>query len=637
MNKRALKSLRCGVLEEPALAPTDKHVYFPRPYPDELAYSVLARAHRQLGGPSVKPVNAVLFGNSDVVATADLTANLLSLAPKALAAEADAPELLAWSLTLLPYYAAGLAPPVRRKLARTQAGVGAHGLHTRLGICASAVRVPARLRACAQCVASDVKYHGEPYWHRAHQLPGVLVCPDHGTPLLVTEVSMRPRGRHEFVALKARHVESARLQTVPSEAQGILWDLTRRLRDLLEYPIDAPALPDRAELHGELISLGYGRGRVAQERLESDFRALFPESVLCEMDGAVRPDEPIRWVRTLGHRRQHGLHPLRRTLLELFIEHTTRTSHRPAFGQGPWPCLNWVSDHCGKPLVEEIQPFRDRRHPERVLARFHCPFCGFTFTRMVGQPDPTRPLRVIEFGPVFVDQAKVLQRDGYPLRTIARLLGVYWSTAKRFLEPESPGRQPNEKSTWRQHRDQEAWLTLLARYPGDGIKAVRARNPALYTRLYRTCRAWLLQHPPRQSQGARSRVRVDWQARDAALSRRIEQEARAIVQEQPLKRVTIHALGSRLECRATLEKQLDRLPRTRESLRRWCETPEAFRVRRLRNAALQSEADTPVWKLVRTAAIRPEHITERLLFEAGLSPSHRPDMKETAREGSSAT
>jgi len=36
------------------------------------------------------------------------------------------------------------------------------------------------LRYCLACAREDFRKHGEAYWHRIPQLPGVVYCPKHG-------------------------------------------------------------------------------------------------------------------------------------------------------------------------------------------------------------------------------------------------------------------------------------------------------------------------------------------------------------------------------------------------------------------------------------------------------------------------
>lgn len=39
-------------------------------------------------------------------------------------------------------------------------------------------------RYCADCVEDDVARHRVAYWHRTHQVPGLVFCPEHGARLI---------------------------------------------------------------------------------------------------------------------------------------------------------------------------------------------------------------------------------------------------------------------------------------------------------------------------------------------------------------------------------------------------------------------------------------------------------------------
>jgi hypothetical protein len=60
---------------------------------------------------------------------------------------------------------------------------------------------PEWLRYCAVCVSRDRVEYQETFWHRAHQLPGINLCPHHGIFLEISTVRYRhSRNRHQFVS-----------------------------------------------------------------------------------------------------------------------------------------------------------------------------------------------------------------------------------------------------------------------------------------------------------------------------------------------------------------------------------------------------------------------------------------------------
>ena len=47
------------------------------------------------------------------------------------------------------------------------------------------------LKFCPACFENDISRYGEAYWHRTHQIPGILVCLEHKTLLHESLVSFQ--------------------------------------------------------------------------------------------------------------------------------------------------------------------------------------------------------------------------------------------------------------------------------------------------------------------------------------------------------------------------------------------------------------------------------------------------------------
>lgn len=59
-----------------------------------------------------------------------------------------------------------------------------------LGINPSRIRPIRFLRFCKECREEDVRKVGEAYWHRTHQLPGIMTCYRHKAWLVESDVSV---------------------------------------------------------------------------------------------------------------------------------------------------------------------------------------------------------------------------------------------------------------------------------------------------------------------------------------------------------------------------------------------------------------------------------------------------------------
>ena len=86
------------------------------------------------------------------------------------------------------------------------------------------------IRFCPLCLEEDRNQYGEAYWHRHHQIPGVLVCLKHGVALLDSQVSLETDGIHYHDASRDNCLtdtsikySSNTLEKVISLAEDIKW------------------------------------------------------------------------------------------------------------------------------------------------------------------------------------------------------------------------------------------------------------------------------------------------------------------------------------------------------------------------------------------------------------------------------
>ena len=191
--------------------------YFPAALPDELLYSRLARYHLHSGSTSPKQTLDDLFGNRSVRAAIDLQCHLRALSNRiSVLTPCRLSDLM--RDTLFGYYASWQPTDTVSAVERAMIDGPAEGLHARLGIAAGKRLPPFPLRWCPRCYAEALKLHGEAYWRRAHQLPGVLVCPSHGIPLRNACLPMQA-GHHAFIAATSHTCPQDRLSK-PRDQSG---------------------------------------------------------------------------------------------------------------------------------------------------------------------------------------------------------------------------------------------------------------------------------------------------------------------------------------------------------------------------------------------------------------------------------
>lgn len=172
-----------------------------------------------------------------------------------------------------------------------------------------------------------------------------------------------------------------------------------------------------------------------------------------------------------------------------------------------------------------------------------------------------------------------------------------------------------EKANSEPHRgltqDQKDWLKMLEdRRP----KTARAANPALYARLYRYDRLWLKQvnqAQPRVNVVTR-KPRVDWRRRDLHYLTKLREILRFLRAHPRGPRQSQTYLLKQLGKSSTLEKKLNRLPRTKRLLERYAESVPEYQVRRLRVAWQELQRNfehPPRWRLIRIAGLSEIRLT----------------------------
>jgi len=151
-----------------------------RPLPDELLGSVWVRTVRHSGLP-VRAVARAVTGRKWAPGFFQV-AHLTDLAPLL---EME-PMALLWKHTVFPYATAFFERPVYEAAlgAALATGAGAIGMGAVTQSASDLVRFK---RFCTTCAREEVRRWGESYWHRAHNLPGVLACEKHGTVLHETD------------------------------------------------------------------------------------------------------------------------------------------------------------------------------------------------------------------------------------------------------------------------------------------------------------------------------------------------------------------------------------------------------------------------------------------------------------------
>lgn len=189
--------------------------YFPTPYEDELWYSVLSRYHARSGNIGVARTNMELFENEGVhpsvfFANRDF-GGIFGRLPKGML-----DKLAAYRKhTMIPYVLRFVGENRKQE-------VRAHVLEGKQGSTGNSLfSMPGNqyMRYCPRCSQEDEERHGELYWHCAHQIRLMPLCPVHGCCLedSIVEVNAALGRKYVFPTRANCPMEGPRYGNVPYE------------------------------------------------------------------------------------------------------------------------------------------------------------------------------------------------------------------------------------------------------------------------------------------------------------------------------------------------------------------------------------------------------------------------------------
>lgn len=622
--------------------------FFPAPYPDELLYSVLARYQVRSGNTSPKMTMTEVFGTSSVTAVVDMPSCIDALAARIPKEKRVKAIDLIMNNTLFPYYTAFLDKKRIKAVVAAMSGDRGGSIHTMVGIMASTVSTPKYLRFCLECFKEDRDRYGEYYWHRMHQIPGVILCPSHKSMIQDSTVNLSNQNRHEFIAADdnnciTRPVEikcsDLDLESLLQLSKDIEWIIRRY--DVIRSEVDSDAgLRDR--YMSMLKEKGYAtvNGRVYQGELISSFIEFYGHSFLKMVQSEVEYKDESNWLSGIVRKHRKSFHPVRHLLLMRFLSGSAEEFFKNAtvympFGKGPWPCLNPAADHYKKFVIKNIKVTHcsDTKLP---VGTFEC-LCGFVYSRRgpdASENDLYKIGRIQCFGSIWEEKLRRLVNDkNIGLREAARQLRADPKTIKIYSKrlgiktkwDETNGKTDEgigisdtestvEKNETMLEYHRNVWISLIKANPCASKTRLRKLAKAHYAWLYRHHKDWLDENSPKPRNIPKNKYRVDWQKRDAEFIKKAKVTVNEIlmIKGKPV-RVSLSKVGKMVGQLGLLEKHLDKMPRTKAYFESVIETYSDYRKRRIKWAIqeLSNLGNEPKeWNVMRKAGIRWGYVNE---------------------------
>lgn len=553
-----------------------KFHFFPAVFPDETLHSVLSRYARLCGGGSRKAA----FAGED--AAASFTQNvafpsrlgdLVESLPRGM--DLSVAQIIKRH-TVLPYFAPFLTYDQLKHAQASMNGDGS-GLMLKLGINASRVESASRIRFCSECLHEDIDRVGAAYWHRVHQLPGVLVCPHHMKLLKVVDPGSSSRISRQLNLPDDEEIQTHSIQIdACTDTLQRLYQIALRSLQLLDLelnPLSAPAVRTWLLQGAANLDLTTGAKRRLDLRrlaahMASFFKALpaaWEYSVLREAPAGF----PATWVTKLLRKPRCTHHPLKYIVLSTALEVDLACIPR---NEEPSPPVGkratLIDIHSSPPGPREIIPEGWKGLPAAV--------CRLAFA-------------------------------GQEARLIGDTLGVSLAYVYRTIRAVHCG-----PSAWRDARFLRERRQRRTAFENDyrHLHAHQCRN---YAWLYRCDRIWLTDRIA--NGGSVHASRADSAGAFAVLDSQLAEQVRDCAQwlrgvdGRPV-RITRTRIGRELHVLSRFQKQLAKLPLCARALEQVCEPAELFHLRRLLWAKAKLEGEQR--KVTRSALYRTACIRSRI-------------------------
>lgn len=582
--------------------------FFPKPYPDELLYSILARFAKICFENNPQGLNKTLFNYQRLRATIDLPGFIEQLSQKTFhLLGLDASQIINLH-TLLPFYRCIIAENVADNIENLMKSNYAGDIHSKTGINTSSLSRSRFPKYCKQCVNTELEKNGEAYWHRAHQLPGIIICPTHFC-FLETLYS----NDHLTYISPFEH-------KVDSEIRYADQDLLKMVSLKLFDNLLSPKYIRNVDYKSRLINAGYTRGRhIDTRKTMENFEKYFGSKPLLAISREIGPSR--NWITEIVRNPEKTFNPVRHILMDLFTNDLSKINYpqeNHPFGKGPWICINKASDHYLKPVVISLCYHTDKKS-KRLIGVFKCN-CGMEYTKsyLTKKKGLVENIRVKTWGNMWEEQLKQELRTNASLREIARRLGTDAKTIGKYKNPEKKlTNQKNMNLSINEYRKQ--WVEHFRKHPQHGTTDGKQLLKLVYAFLYRNDRPWLLEFnlKHRKLSSNQLKLRLDWTEIDMNIYRYLKEAFQLLLKANHKGRITRTLLAKTIREESKLvAKNTLKLPLSSKFLTDNCESIKDYQERRIKNTVTLlriNRKPLKEWRITRTSGLKhpinPNHKT----------------------------
>jgi hypothetical protein len=513
-------------------------IMMPTLAPDMSFYSLLAVTKRLNGVSKAEKISQILFSNASAALRHDFPSNLAVFSRRTGNAFGS-PIEVAINTSTLPYFLRFRPQTVHDEALGLMSGPSVEPLKFVLGLPPGPSGAFLPLCYCNECLEDDIRNYGYAYWHRRHQLPSVMVCPTHSTPLNYANLRMNGRGRSGLFLPNDTEIQKYQSTPLLNRAMPMLERLSILSSLALDKELSAPYSTNSLRttyLHGLkqqglLTASGRIRARDFIGRLTKHYEAI---SQLPTFDRIVGPSfaegmlRLVRKPRVNFHTTSHlimidflfGDWKLFNSIylweqqMDLPLENTAELQSASSGHKN-------LDKNLEARLLELANRFKNNEGSLSSIAK-QLDININTAMRWLGKLGlieiPRKPKTI---SADIKTNAIMLLKQGYPLKTISSKTGLSSSSIDRICN-EEPHLQKNWREAnkeYKRQKEREKFLNFLINNPSITQAELRKSSDSGYRWLYQNDLSWLLQNlpskrPVKRNQTSAIKPRVNWEKRD---------------------------------------------------------------------------------------------------------------------------
>ncbi|MBT2653238.1 TnsD family Tn7-like transposition protein [Oceanobacillus sp. ISL-73] len=400
--------------------------FFPTPYEDELAYSIVSRYHKWSYNITGSLTTQELF-EKNLIVKVDFFQNIHSLTEKLSHFSYITEDVFLKKFTMYNYYSAFLDFISKERL-KDYMIHNKNNLHINhmLEINEYKALNHNYLKFCPQCYEEE-HVNNVPYWHLSHNLPGVLVCLKHHQILL-----------DSLVPFNGKKIVAADIYTVKeNNKEGLVFykelllEVAKESKKLIDNEVDYSNII--TNYYTILHKNGYVRnsGEINTEKLFSHFISHYDSKFLSILKLSF---DSIKYHMTKIGYFNTQIPPLFHILLIIFLNKTFGDTlfidKKTPFGNIPFKCLNI---YCNQYSNKALNNYKIEIQNSKVLGVFTCK-CGFSYKKDYNKSLENSNYEVISVGESWRENFyHLVYVKDFPLKYICKYLNVTMRTVYNEL------------------------------------------------------------------------------------------------------------------------------------------------------------------------------------------------------------